>query len=96
MLKIKPVCENCGKSLPNNSIEAMICSFECTFCLECVSEKLDNVCPNCGGGLQKRPTRPLAMLDKYPVSTIAETKTLNFEKFQELKTKYSNIHPRKR
>ena len=35
----------------------MICSFECTFCADCV-EQLDNVCPNCGGGFAPRPIRP--------------------------------------
>ncbi|MBL7727168.1 MAG: DUF1272 domain-containing protein, partial [Dinghuibacter sp.] len=32
MLELRPVCEHCGKSLPNDSGEAMICTFECTFC----------------------------------------------------------------
>jgi len=35
----------------------MICSFECTFCTDCV-ELLSNVCPNCGGGFAPRPIRP--------------------------------------
>ena len=30
--------------------EARICSYECTFCADCVENKLHNVCPNCGGG----------------------------------------------
>jgi hypothetical protein len=66
MLQIKPVCENCGKLLPFDSNEAMICSFECTFCKECVDHILLNVCPNCGGGFEKRPVRPAALLEKYP------------------------------
>jgi len=28
----------------------MICSYECTFCRDCVDTVLSNVCPNCGGG----------------------------------------------
>ena len=36
----------------------MICSFECTFCAACVTDVLINVCPNCGGGFEKRPVRP--------------------------------------
>jgi hypothetical protein len=45
MLELRPVCENCGKKLPNDSIEAMICTFECTFCIDCVTNVLQNVCP---------------------------------------------------
>ena len=58
MLEIRPTCENCGAQLLPNSLEARICSFECTFCRTCVEEKLDNVCPNCGGGFTPRPIRP--------------------------------------
>ena len=57
MLEIKQNCENCGKNLPTDSNEAMICSYECTFCNECVDEILKNVCPNCGGSFEKRPKR---------------------------------------
>ncbi|MDA9015069.1 DUF1272 domain-containing protein [Flavobacteriaceae bacterium] len=45
-------------SLPNQSSEAIIYSYECTFCKDCVAAVLFNVCPNCGGGFEKRPTRP--------------------------------------
>ena len=58
MLQIRPVCENCNKALPPDSIDARICSFECTFCSACVENILDNVCPNCGGGFERRPVRP--------------------------------------
>lgn len=58
MLEIRPTCENCGAQLPPNSLDAMICSFECTFCRSCVEAILDNVCPNCGGGFTPRPIRP--------------------------------------
>ncbi|TQV72135.1 DUF1272 domain-containing protein [Aliikangiella marina] len=58
MLKLKPNCENCDKDLPAESIEAMICSYECTFCCDCVDNVLNNVCPNCGGGFVRRPIRP--------------------------------------
>ncbi|MBN9297310.1 MAG: DUF1272 domain-containing protein [Filimonas sp.] len=68
MLEIRPNCENCGTTLPYDSAEAMICTFECTFCKDCVERILHNVCPNCGGGLEKRPIRPKSLLEKYPVS----------------------------
>ena len=58
MLELRPVCEHCSKVLPPASIDAMICSFECTFCRDCVETVLRNVCPNCGGGFAPRPVRP--------------------------------------
>ena len=67
MLEIRAACENCGAKLPYDSDEAMICSFECTFCKKCVDDILLNVCPNCGGGFEKRPKRPKHLLEKYPV-----------------------------
>ena len=74
MLELRPACEQCNKPLPPDSTEAMICSFECTFCAECVSNLLRNVCPNCGGGFAPRPIRPMRnwkgdnCLRKYPAS----------------------------
>ena len=44
--------------MPPDSLEARICSYECTFCAECVEHVLSNVCPNCGGGFAPRPIRP--------------------------------------
>lgn len=67
MLDIRPTCENYNKDLPYDSTEAMICTFECTYCKDCV-ELLKQVCPNCGGGFEKRPIRPSHLLEKYPVS----------------------------
>jgi uncharacterized protein len=68
MLLIKSNCEKCAKDLPNESTEAMICTFECTFCKDCVENHLQNSCPNCGGNLEKRPIRPAALLEKYPAA----------------------------
>jgi hypothetical protein len=58
MLELRPTCENCNKALPPESVEARICTYECTFCAECVDTILENVCPNCGGGFVARPIRP--------------------------------------
>ncbi|QFT56568.1 DUF1272 domain-containing protein [Microbulbifer sp. THAF38] len=58
MLQLRPNCECCDKDLPPNSTEAMICTYECTFCRTCVEDILSNVCPNCGGGFCPRPIRP--------------------------------------
>jgi hypothetical protein len=58
-LQLRPNCEFCDKDLPPASVEARICSYECTFCATCVEEELDDVCPNCGGGFVPRPIRPV-------------------------------------
>jgi hypothetical protein len=57
-LELRPNCEYCDVDLPPQAIEARICSYECTFCVSCVETKLQNVCPNCGGGFAPRPIRP--------------------------------------
>jgi hypothetical protein len=79
MLEIRPSCENCNKSLPYNSEEAMICTFECTFCVSCVDDILLKVCPNCGGDFTKRPIRSERLLDKYPVSQKVVHKPVDVE-----------------
>jgi hypothetical protein len=57
-LQLRPNCEYCDKDLPPNARDARICSYECTFCADCVENKIGNVCPNCGGGFVPRPIRP--------------------------------------
>ena len=69
MLKLRPNCECCYRDLPPDSLEARICTFECTFCASCVDTRLGGKCPNCGGGFTPRPVRPAALLAKYPAST---------------------------
>lgn len=54
-LEMRAACERCATSLEANG-EAFICSFECTFCLDC-AQALALVCPNCGGELVRRPRR---------------------------------------
>ena len=58
MLELRPNCECCDKDLPPASRQARICSYECTFCADCVERVLFDVCPNCGGGFAPRPIRP--------------------------------------
>ena len=58
MLELRPSCEHCNTPLPPAATDAMICSYECTFCRDCVENILGNVCPNCGGGFCTRPIRP--------------------------------------
>ena len=57
-LELRPNCECCDRDLPPASKLARICTYECTFCADCVETKLGNVCPNCGGGFVPRPIRP--------------------------------------
>ncbi|SAK89192.1 hypothetical protein AWB79_06389 [Caballeronia hypogeia] len=68
MLQLRPGCECCDKDLPPESADALICSFECTFCRDCSDTLLKGVCPNCGGELVARPRRPVSKLTKFPPS----------------------------
>lgn len=69
MLQLRPNCECCGRDLPAESPDALICSFECTFCRHCGETVLKGTCPNCGGELVARPRRPREKLGRYPAST---------------------------
>jgi hypothetical protein len=75
MLQLRPNCEACDKDLPPSATDARICSYECTFCADCVETVLFNVCPNCAGGFTPRPIRPVTerrpgvFLGKQPAST---------------------------
>ena len=98
MLSIKPVCENCGCNLPNESKDAMICSFECTFCKDCVDNILKDVCPNCGGGFEKRPHRPVTCkteycISNYPASEKPYIKPVSSDTFKELQDYFIKISP---
>jgi len=69
MLELRPNCECCDKDLPPSAEDAMICTYECTFCRECVDTRLSRVCPNCGGNFAPRPIRPANRPSKNPPST---------------------------
>ena len=70
MLEMRPNCECCDQDLPPGSLEAMICTFECTFCAVCAKDRLQGRCPNCGGELTRRPVREARLLEKYPASPV--------------------------
>jgi uncharacterized protein len=72
-LELRAECERCGAATPADG-EAFICTFECTFCADCVETALGGVCPNCGGNFTPRPTRPAALLADYPVSSVRVVK----------------------
>ncbi len=69
MLELRPNCECCDRDLPPESPDARICTFECTFCADCVAGTLKGVCPNCGGNFAPRPIRPTEPLARFPAST---------------------------
>ncbi|MDQ6808305.1 MAG: DUF1272 domain-containing protein [Verrucomicrobiota bacterium] len=52
-LQMKTECEKCGNATVASGI-AFICAFECTFCETC-AHAMNEVCPNCGGELVRRP-----------------------------------------
>jgi len=74
MLKLKPNCECCDTDLPAAARNAMICTYECTFCTDCADQRFNRICPNCSGELVRRPVRPAAMLARHPASTERVTK----------------------
>jgi hypothetical protein len=54
-LEMRAACERCDAALSRDG-DAVICSFECTFCPDC-GDAMAHVCPNCGGELVARPKR---------------------------------------
>ena len=74
MLEMRPNCECCDRDLAPSASDAMICSFECTFCASCVGGVLKGKCPNRGGNLTPRPTRAAALLGKHPASAVRKVK----------------------
>jgi hypothetical protein len=96
MLTIKPNCESCGIELAPNSLDAMICSFECTFCKRCAETRLHNTCPNCGGGFERRPIRPAASLQAYPASEEKVSVGVDQDQHLEFLRRYRGLPPERR
>ncbi len=76
MLELRPNCECCDRDLPPDSAQALICSFECTWCRDCAGTRLGGRCPNCGGELQPRPVRPAEKLARFPAFTVRKRSKL--------------------
>lgn len=99
MLELRPTCEHCNRSLPPASTEAMICTFECTFCRECVERVLENVCPNCGGGFSQRPIRPKTnlkngnYLGRYPPSSHVVHNPVDLQVHEAFAERIKNVPP---
>ncbi len=102
MLQLRPTCEHCNKRLPPDSLEARICSYECTFCSSCAEVTLDNVCPNCGGGFVQRPIRPAKnwkgdnFLGKDPASTNVKHRQVDLASHAIFAAKIKQIAPEDR
>jgi hypothetical protein len=102
MLELRPSCEHCNESLPPNSLDARICSFECTFCSACVEGVLGDVCPNCGGGFAPRPIRPASdrkggnFLGRYPASTVVKHRPVELETHARFAASLGALPPEKR
>jgi len=102
MLELRPTCEHCNGKLPPESTEAMICSFECTFCTACVDSVFGNVCPNCGGGFSARPIRPsrnlkgINYLGAYPASTAVKHRPVDKQVHEQFAAGIKSIPPERR
>src|SRR5438445_9053601 len=102
MLELRPTCENCNRSLPPHSTDAMICSFECTFCRSCVEQVLKNVCPNCGGGFCQRPIRPKKNwnsgnhLEAYPATAVLKHRPVDVKLHHQFAKRIKPIPPARR
>ncbi len=102
MLELRPTCEHCNRALPPDATEARICSFECTFCADCVDDVLNNVCPNCGGGFEARPIRPRRKLrgdndvGHHPASTSVRHRPVDLERHRAFAASISTTAPKDR
>lgn len=96
MLEIIPNCEHCNKDLPNTATDAMICSFECTYCKTCALDIFENVCPSCTGNFVERPIRPQKEIEKYPASIKQVFKPKDLGKAKINSDRFKNIPPEKR
>ena len=101
-LELRPNCEYCDKDLPPEATDARICTYECTFCADCVETKLANVCPNCGGGFAPRPIRPATewrpglSVTKRPPSTQRRSLSYDPADIEALSLKLRDIPPERR
>ncbi|MEM5293953.1 DUF1272 domain-containing protein [Burkholderia sp. JPY481] len=96
MLELRPTCEGCGKSLPPNAPDAMICTYECTFCEVCALTELRNVCPNCGGNFAPRPIRTRAQLAKHPARADAHPVGVDEASHARFFERYRDVPPGER
>lgn len=103
-LEFRPNCEWCDRDLPPIATDAMICSYECTYCAHCVETVLHNVCATCGGGLVPRPIRPSQAhrpdlrlgRDHHPAGTTRKRSRWSPEEVDDLSRKLREVPPEAR
>jgi hypothetical protein len=101
-LELRPNCEFCDRDLPPDATDARICTYECTFCADCVDARLRNVCPNCGGGFAPRPIRPATewrpglSIAKRPASVTRRALAYDLADIQALSERVRHIPPKQR
>ncbi|MEM7193856.1 MAG: DUF1272 domain-containing protein [Pseudomonadota bacterium] len=102
MLGMRPNCECCDCDLAATDPQAMICSYECTFCGRCVADVLKNVCPNCGGGFVQRPLQPSnarqegVSLQLHPASTERRLTSFSVEEVSAFSALHAHCPPEER
>jgi hypothetical protein len=102
MLALRPNCELCDVDLPPDAPNARICSYECTFCADCVENVLRNVCPNCGGGFVPRPIRPQRAwragtgLEHDPPDTVRRSVRYSTQEVARLREELRDVPPAQR
>lgn len=96
MLEIRPNCEHCDTDLPHNSTEAMICSYECTYCKTCAINLFENVCPSCSGNFVPRPIRPQKEVEQNPPSKHRILKPKDLAVAKRNTNIYKNLSPEER
>jgi uncharacterized protein len=104
MLELRPNCELCDCDLPPDSKAAFICSYECTYCENCVDTVLCNVCPTCGGNFTPRPVRPRLSwrtekqlgLEHHPASSIRLKSKFTHENIEAHVQRLKHISPEDR
>ena len=88
----------CDVDLPPNAENARICTYECTFCAECV-DRLQNVCPNCGGGFAPRPIRPAnewrpgLSVAKQPAGTTRRSLSYPMDEISAFSSRVAGVDP---
>ncbi len=101
-LELRPNCEYCDRDLPPAATDARICTYECTFCADCVDTKLHDVCPNCGGGFVPRPIRPATewrpslSVSQRPPSSRHRTLNFDLDSVHDLSARLRDIAPKDR
>jgi uncharacterized protein len=104
MLELRPNCEWCDTDLPPDAPNACICSYECTYCADCVENVLHNVCPTCGGGFTPRPIRPQKAhrealtlgLAHHPASTTRKHSKWRYDQVKALSDALKDVPPNAR